>query len=191
MTTCRMQSHLADVRSLLPMKQMHTPPAPPTDAPPSAQERRGQQRQQRWRRRQHCQAAAPAAARQGAQPPAGAAGEAHASFPVRAADVVSGGAADIRSQRHAAEGLQPMNQGTGRITSSTVFPTDESNVMYGALTRVIQPPRSWQSEADASQRYGLPLAFLPISAGGRGGGDGLPRPRVPGVGPRLVPPTVH
>jgi hypothetical protein len=31
-------------KSLLPMKQMHTPPAPPTDAPPSAQgqERRGQ-----------------------------------------------------------------------------------------------------------------------------------------------------
>jgi hypothetical protein len=29
-------------RTLLPMKQMHTPPAPPTDALPSAQERRGQ-----------------------------------------------------------------------------------------------------------------------------------------------------
>jgi hypothetical protein len=83
-------------RTLLPMRQMHTPPAPPTDAPPAAQERVGQQRQQRWRRRQHCQAAAPAAARQGAQSLAGAAGEAHASFPERAADVLTGGAADVR-----------------------------------------------------------------------------------------------
>jgi hypothetical protein len=30
-------------------------------------------------------------------------------------------------------------------------PTDES--MYGALTRVGQPPRCWQREAGASQRY--------------------------------------
>jgi hypothetical protein len=34
-----------------------------------------------------------------------------ASFPVRAADVLPGGAADVRSQRHAAEGLQPMGYG--------------------------------------------------------------------------------
>jgi hypothetical protein len=33
-----------------------------------------------------------------------------------------------------------MGEGTGRNTESTVFPTDES--MYGALTRVVQPPRS-------------------------------------------------
>jgi hypothetical protein len=79
----------------------HAPPEPP------ARHRRtavcaGAQRQQRWtwRRRQHCQAAAPAAARQGAQPLTGAAGElreAHASFPVRAVDVLSGGAADVLS----------------------------------------------------------------------------------------------
>jgi hypothetical protein len=96
------------IRSLLPMKQMHTPPAPPADAQPSAQERKRQQRQQRWRRRRHCQAAAAAAARQGAQPLAGTACEAHVSFPVCAANVFSGGAADVRPQRHAAEGLQPM-----------------------------------------------------------------------------------
>jgi hypothetical protein len=58
-------------------------------------------------------------------------------------------------QRHAAEGLQPasMGEGTGRNTKSTVtvFPTDES--MYGALTRIVQPPRCWQREAGASQRY--------------------------------------
>jgi hypothetical protein len=42
-------------RSLLPMKQTHTPPSPLADARPSAQERKAQQRQQRWRRRQHCQ----------------------------------------------------------------------------------------------------------------------------------------
>jgi hypothetical protein len=127
------------IRTLLPMKQIHAPPAPPTDAPPSAQERRGQQQQQRWRRRQHCQAAAPAAARQGAQSLAGAAGEAHASFPVRAADVLSGGAADVRPQRHAAEGPQPMGEGTGRNTESTVFPTDEP--MYGLrrAIRTLQP----------------------------------------------------
>jgi len=44
-----------------------------------------------------------------------------------------------------------MGEGTGRNTESTVFPTDES--MYGALTRVVQPPRCWQREAGASQRY--------------------------------------
>jgi hypothetical protein len=37
---------------------------------------------------------------------------------------------------------------TGRNTESTMFPTDES--MYGALTRVVQPPRYWQREAGAS-----------------------------------------
>jgi hypothetical protein len=42
---------------------------------------------------------------EGAQPLAGAAGEAHASFPVRAADVLFGGAADVQPRRHAAEGL--------------------------------------------------------------------------------------
>jgi hypothetical protein len=75
-STCRVQTAICiprkvfrlTTRTLLPMKQMQTPPEPPTDAPPSAQERRGQQRQQRWRRRQHYQVAAPAAARQGAQP---------------------------------------------------------------------------------------------------------------------------
>jgi hypothetical protein len=108
-------------RTLLLMKQMHTPPAPPTDAPPSAQERRGQQRQQRWSRRQHCQATATAATRQGAQPLAGAAGEAHASFPVRAVDVLSEGAADVRPQRHAAEGLHSMGESTRRNTESTVI----------------------------------------------------------------------
>jgi hypothetical protein len=61
-------------------------------------------------------------------------------FPVRAVDVLFGGAADVRPQRHAAERLQPMGEGTGRNTVSTVFPTDES--MDGALTRVVQPPRS-------------------------------------------------
>jgi hypothetical protein len=40
--------------------------------------------------------------------------------------------------------------------SSWEFPTNES--MYGALTRVVQPPdtvtpRCWQREAGASQRY--------------------------------------
>jgi hypothetical protein len=143
-------------RRLLPMKQLHTPPAarrPPTHR--RLQEHRGQQRQQRqqrWRRRQHCQAAAPAAARQGAQPLAGAAGEAHASFPVRAANVDSGSAADVRPQRHAAEGLQPtiwVRVPGGTLSPSTLFPTDES--MYGALTRVVQPPRCWQREAGASQ----------------------------------------
>jgi hypothetical protein len=79
----------------------------------------------------------------------GAAGKAHASFPVRAVDVLSGGAADVRPQRHAAEGLQSMGEGTGRNTESTVFPTDES--MYCTLTRVVQPPRCWQREAGASQ----------------------------------------
>jgi hypothetical protein len=128
---------------------MHTPPTPPTDAPPSAQERRGQQWQQRWLRRQKRQAAAPAPARQTL---AGAAGEAHASFPVRAVDVLSGGEADVRPQRHAAEGMQPMGEGTGRNTESTVFPTDVCDEsMYGALTRVVQPPRCWQREACASQ----------------------------------------
>jgi hypothetical protein len=48
-------------------------------------------------------------------------------------------------------GSAPMGEGTGRNTESTVFPTDES--MYGALTRVVQPPRCWQREAGASQRY--------------------------------------
>jgi hypothetical protein len=39
--------------------------------------------------------------------------------------------------------------------------------------------------------YGLTLTILPISAGGRGGGDGLLRPRGGGVGPHRVPPTIH
>jgi hypothetical protein len=39
------------------------------------------------------------------------------------------------------------------------------------------------------QRYGSILTLLPISAGGRGGGGGLPRPRGPGVEPHRVPPT--
>jgi hypothetical protein len=121
-------------KTLLSMKQIHKPPAPPADVPPSAQERRGQQRQQRWRCRRHCQTAMAAAARlprQGAQPVAGAAGEAHTSFPVRALAqpiYFSRGAADVRPQRHAAEGLQPLGEGTGRSTESAVrFPINESN----------------------------------------------------------------
>jgi hypothetical protein len=82
---------------------------------------------------------------------AGAAGEAHASFPVRAADVISGGASDVRAQaqRHAADGLPILwvRVPGGTLLKSTVFPTDES--MYGALTRVVQPPRCWQREAGA------------------------------------------
>jgi uncharacterized protein YjaZ len=40
--------------------------------------------------------------------------------------------------------------GEGHLTADSA-PTDES--MYGALTRVVQPPRCWQREAGASQRY--------------------------------------
>jgi hypothetical protein len=75
------------IRSLLPMKQMHTPPAPPTDGAQRAAAAAALD----------VQATLPgsstAAAKQGAQPLAGAANEAHTSFPVRAADV--------RPQRHA------------------------------------------------------------------------------------------
>jgi hypothetical protein len=96
---------------------MHTPPAPPTDTLPSAQERGGQQRQQRWRCRQHCQAAAGqfgGQLRPGEEHSQSRAKQARSarelSVPVRAADVLSGGAADVRSRRHAAEGLQPMGE---------------------------------------------------------------------------------
>jgi hypothetical protein len=37
-------------------------------------------------------------------------------LPVRAVDMVPGGAADVRPQRHAAEGMQPVNEGMNEVT---------------------------------------------------------------------------
>jgi hypothetical protein len=100
------------------MKQMHTPPALPTGA---AQEPEGSSRssaggQATLPGREHNHSRAQQAKHTRAF-----------RYAHGAVDALSVGAADVRPQRHAAEGLQPMGERTGRNTESTVFqPMSES-----------------------------------------------------------------